>query len=438
MSSETRRKFNPSRVILFGVGAILLLLALLFNEILIGWFDPSPPLRVEAVQAIRSAQKYFAVAGLVFLLLAELIKRISWLGSTAKREWVPKMLLALIFTFVPLSVLELSLRPIVKRGEEPKTTIFMRDPQLGWRHKPNSEGIWGRTIVKINGKGLRGPELDYAKPPNTTRILFLGDSVTFGDQLKSYEQTFPYLTQSILERRWGRRVEAINAGVSGYSPWQEDIYLEKEGIKYGPDLVVVSFVLNDVTEKFGLVRFGGTGEGWQLSLTYSSRLERLLDGSSIYYFIRKTSARWRFGKDPQAGAKKKEAIDVKSLVEHPEQQEVLAAWKTTLEELDSIFRFCREQRIPVFLVVFPVRFQFDDVNTKAGPQKIVTQHALDNQIPVLDLLPILDKAMKEQGKKPEDYFLDSNHPSPAGNEFLSNSISDFIEKELTLSRRQQP
>lgn len=65
-------------------------------------------------------------------------------------------------------------------------------------------------------------------------------------------------------------VETINASVSGYSPWQQAIYLQNEGLRYAPDVVVVAFVLNDATEKFELLRFGGAWEGWQLSRSFSS------------------------------------------------------------------------------------------------------------------------------------------------------------------------
>ena len=146
----------------------------------------------------------------------------------------------------------------------------------------------------------------------------------------------------------------------------------------------------------------------------------------------------KFGRDSKAGAKRKELIDVRSLVEHPGRPAVLAAWKTTFDELGGLFGFCKENEIPVILVVFPFRFQFEDVRAKSWPQEVVTQYAREKGIPVLDLLPILDKVMEERGKKPEDYFLDSNHPSAPGNEVVAEAISDFIIRELASTLEQQP
>src|SRR5262245_55261346 len=46
--------------------------------------------------------------------------------------------------------------------------------------KPGSHYEWLEIPVDINSKGLRGPETPYEKPPNTFRILNLGDSVAWG------------------------------------------------------------------------------------------------------------------------------------------------------------------------------------------------------------------------------------------------------------------
>jgi len=349
-----------------------------------------------------------------------------------KKALVANILLSIFTIFLLILILEVSLRPFVIKDKNTKTTIFIRDNALGWRLRPDFEDIWGGVKVKINGKGLRGPELDYDKPADVFRILYLGDSITFGYVLKSYEQTFPYLIEDILEDRFVREIETINAGVGGYSPWQEYIYLSREGIKYNPDLVVVAFVLNDVTEKFGLVRFGGTGEGFQLSKT-SIAFDRLSSKSNIMYLAKKISARIRFGSDIQKGAIERETLDVESLVYYPDRPEIKRAWKITLENLGRIFDFCKNRDIPIILVVFPFTFQFDEVNTLSTPQTILNQYAVGHEIPMIDLLPILSDRIKEKGAKPEDYFLDLDHLSPAGSKDVAQIIADFIQNKRLIT-----
>src|SRR5438876_8922841 len=59
-------------------------------------------------------------------------------------------------------------------------------PVYGFFHRPGVSG-WVRTeeftsFVKFNGRGLRGPDVAIPKPPDTFRVLVLGDSVVEGAQ----------------------------------------------------------------------------------------------------------------------------------------------------------------------------------------------------------------------------------------------------------------
>ena len=65
------------------------------------------------------------------------------------------------------------------------------------------------------------------------RVLVLGDSFTWGFGVEQ-EQIF---TEVIENSR--KDVEVINAGVSGYSPDQELIWLREQGMHFQPDLVLL-------------------------------------------------------------------------------------------------------------------------------------------------------------------------------------------------------
>lgn len=427
-NQNSHLKADIASILLLGAGIVLIILAGLYNEYVAAFLDPNPPLSDITAVKIRSAQFYFIFTGCVLISISGLVRKVRWLRTVMGKPLFTNMLLCFLTIFLVIFILELTLRPFADLHDSRKTTIFMRDSELGWRLKPNSEDIWGGVRVKINGKGLRGPELDFRKSPNVLRILYLGDSVTFGYMLESYEQTFPFLVETILEKKSKKKIETINAGVGGYSPWQEYLYLSREGIKYSPNLIVISFVLNDVTEKFRLKRFGGWDEGHQLSRTLS-----LSDKSSIFWFARWIGARIRFGSNIQEEAINREILDVKTLVNHPTHPNVKSAWKITLENLTKIFSFCRERDIPVILIIFPYAFQFDDVRDYSTPQMILAKHAINNKIPVIDLLPVLSQKMKEQGMRPQDYFLDRDHLSPLGCEVAAEIIADFIIKERVLT-----
>lgn len=429
MNNHKKYETNMSRVLLLGAGFIFLLAVLLYNEFLLVLFTSNPPISSITVAKIRWVQALFFILGFSLISISYIIKKILWIESVMKKELVTHILLVILPVFTLLFFLEFSLKPFAMIP----TTIFVKDAQLGWKLKPNADDLWGDARVKINSKGLRGPVLDYAKRPNVKRILYLGDSVTFGYGLKSYEQSFPYLIEGMIENEVEYEIETINAGVDGYSQWQEYIFFSTEGIKYAPDLVVVSFILNDVTEKFGLTIFGGETEGFQLSQTISKKADNLFRRSSIVYFAKKVNARIRFGSNIQEGAKQQEALKVMNLVRHPNRQDVQKAWDITLQDLGKIFDYAKAKDIPVMLVVFPYTFQFEDVKASSTPQKIVSKYAFDNKVPVIDLLPIMSKIMDEEGRKPRDYFIDKDHLSPLGNEIVAEILADFIKQNKLLT-----
>lgn len=83
------------------------------------------------------------------------------------------------------------------------------DATLGWVKKPNLD----LHHVRTNSAGMRSDrEFTKARIPGTRRILFVGNSYTFGDGV-SNEHAF----QSVLEKTHLRDWEVLNLGVSGYA-----------------------------------------------------------------------------------------------------------------------------------------------------------------------------------------------------------------------------
>lgn len=120
--------------------------------------------------------------------------------------------------------------------------LYEPHPQLFWKIKPCQECYTkvGRKPVHINSHGTRGPEIELTKPTNTIRLLFLGDSKTFGWGL-SQEETYASRAGTLLEQRLGRekKIEVINAGVNAWSYPQMAVYFEEYGRKFAPDAVIV-------------------------------------------------------------------------------------------------------------------------------------------------------------------------------------------------------
>ena len=433
-SNIKNKKLNIPRYLILLSGLILILLALFYNEFLITLLSPMLPLKAPSILSIRSIQLTFLITGITLVVVSECIKRIPILSDILSKPIMNNSLLVVISLFMFVFVLELFLRPFV---DNQFTSIFVPDKNLGWKLKPNSEDEWGGVKVKINGKGLRGPELNYKKPPNVIRVLYLGDSITFGYKLADYEQTFPYQIESILKANYRYNIETVNAGVGGYSPWQEYKYLTMEGVKYSPDLMIVSFVLNDVVEKFELSRFGGTDEGYQLGNTVITTIDKLTQLSSIAYFTKKIGSRLRFGNDIENEAETTELLNVKSLILNTEDKIMNSAWEMTLLNLGKIIEFAKTNKIPIIVAIFPYKFQFDNIQTLSYPQRKIISFTKDYDIPAIDLLSALAAKIKDNMLDKNALFLDENHLSALGNKIVANILVEFIQGEKILCNDTQ-
>jgi hypothetical protein len=121
--------------------------------------------------------------------------------------------------------------PYRLRGVRPNSEFWHTSVDGSWRFVTNERGF--RDVRR----------LDYAKPADTLRVLSLGDSHTQGYEVRQ-EATFSAVLERYLNGR-GVKAEVLNAGVSGFSTAEELAFLENEGYKYEPDVVVLGFYAND-------------------------------------------------------------------------------------------------------------------------------------------------------------------------------------------------
>lgn len=174
------------------------------------------------------------------------------------------VLLACTSVLAALAVAELAARLVPRRAplliqpfvdivEKKHSTdfdlVFESDPELFWRLKrgvrlPDDARPFFGLIS--NAQGLREDhEVPPVKPPGEVRILFLGDSVTFGYLVRDDEAFVEGVERELRARVPGVRLECINAGVPGYSLFQGLRFLETCGFALFPDLVVLEFGWND-------------------------------------------------------------------------------------------------------------------------------------------------------------------------------------------------
>jgi len=110
---------------------------------------------------------------------------------------------------------------------------ILYDNRLAWGFRPlpsQTQSRWLGARVHVNALGVRGPEVGATRAPGATRLLFLGDSVTWGGSYVDDDALFAAVAARRLARD-GRDVEWLDALVRRLtarheagepSPWAVD------------------------------------------------------------------------------------------------------------------------------------------------------------------------------------------------------------------------
>jgi hypothetical protein len=122
------------------------------------------------------------------------------------------------------------------------------DPELGWRPEAGHACDRDGGVV-TNSLGIRSSrEYAFARSAGIRRIVVVGDSYTWGAGV-STEDAYPAALERMLDD-----TEVINLGVVGWGTDQQYLYLQRLGLKFRPDLVIVGFFEHDY-ERNGLSFF---------------------------------------------------------------------------------------------------------------------------------------------------------------------------------------
>ena len=117
-------------------------------------------------------------------------------------------------------------------------------PRFGWTARPGlrDKPVFDGKRLSTNSLGFRGrTEPSLEKPEEVdTRVLVLGDSFTFGEEVGD-EQTYSARLQELLPG-----AEVLNFGMHGYGHDQMLVLFRELGRRYQPDVVVLGFVYADI------------------------------------------------------------------------------------------------------------------------------------------------------------------------------------------------
>lgn len=305
---------------------------------------------------------------------------------------------------------------------------------------------WGAIPyeVRTNALGFRGEEVEIAAPSGRARILAIGDSVTDGF-FADNNATYPAQLQSFLRGK-GRDVEVINAARGGGSIDKEYAILKEHGFPLRPDVVVLTFVTNDIFD----IRERSldnllTRDLHPRAQTFSNRL---LTETALGEWVTDRALRMRFrtyrGADRSSTASAEEAKDsrydipggdrfeanvrfFRQLTEKmdgmvlgatfsPEVQSILDKYLAILEHMK---KDCEERKARLEFVYFPAYSQVYDLDSSLAIRDFFQKECASLSIDFIDLTEPFRRegATKVLHLAPVDY-----HPNPEGNRLMARTI----------------
>jgi len=170
--------------------------------------------------------------------------------TRTRRGLMIVMMLAIMV--VLCSALLVAAEAAVRHRERTRTTVPGTRPSAFYRHDRLKSALVRNQDYygwfHVNRFGLRGSEIDLEAEPGVTRILAVGGSTTFETQVTADERAWPaQLQQRLNEALPGSRFEVLNAGMEGYSVFDNVIRLQMELFQFKPDVIVMLSGHNDVS-----------------------------------------------------------------------------------------------------------------------------------------------------------------------------------------------
>jgi hypothetical protein len=264
-------------------------------------------------------------------------------------------------------------------------SVIQYDPTLGWSLTPGASLVSVdsqrdfRYRIDVNSLGFRDREVDVNKPDGVRRVLVLGDSFAFGVGLKNEERF-----SDMLQRMLPDDVQVINCAVPGWGTDQEMLFYEKSLRRLQPDLVVLTFLMqNDVVnnalagpliEVGTKPRFLCSGDGLTMEaavppakLSFGARAKRWLRKSRLLLFVKRRfdmrEYRHHVEEDPRFlthGYESHRHLSHWSVYDVRGGDAIDDAWCVTQRVLARLAKDCREDSAELMVLAFPSKPEVDE------------------------------------------------------------------------------
>ena len=320
--------------------------------------------------------------------------------------------------------------------------IFDLKPNYHQKYKTSEFEI----DIKTNSDNLRDVEHSIDKPPNTYRIVVLGDSMTFGWGVNEEDTWWKILENKLNTNSKNIKYEIINLGVWMYTYDQQYLRLKEKGLKYQPDLVIQGIYWPHL-RTIATHQWQKDKSGEIIKITdptiYITKegILKTKDKNLFISFLKQHSrlANFIISRLQTILFKKSLITSDLHLLDEDSFSKFHDTWEKAFESIKQTKRLLEEEKIPYAIFLIPREVQVSQnewhplfssvMNEKMFsediPQKIFKNFAESEKVEILDLLP--DFRAKYQ---PDLYFSIDPHLTKKGQELISEGLFKFLQEKF--------
>jgi hypothetical protein len=293
--------------------------------------------------------------------------------------------------------------PPIYPGDHEAVRNAHADPVLGWRCQPETEATDHRkgfsVIYRTNRQGFRGPR-DFDPEPGFRRVAFVGDSFTFGTAVED-EQTFVRLVEERLAD-----VRSLNFGLPAFGIDQMWAALRHFALRFGPDLVVLSFILDDLERSFQAYHWLG---GWMEKPTFT------LDGGRLVPLTiqNRPGALWRWVSQELRLYRAWLGFERKVM----KSWGFGPTWRLNRAIIEAARDDCRKAGVPFLVMYIPLR---------SWPHRVPMFEQEFREMGVT----LLDLSVHLPADRSNLWFQDDAHFTAAGHRFAAENLARFVAERF--------
>ncbi len=333
------------------------------------------------------------------------------MGGGPGSRWVPRLVALSASSVVAAAIVEIAFRVTAV------TPWYERLEEQALRTPVVLEDVGGQPFH------VREALAHPPKPPGSFRILFLGDSFTYGTGVEDPARVFPSLVVAELNEAGpagaAARSESFNGGIPGSLTQHWVQRFQRAVGPYQPDLVVAVFFLRDGTRGLG----GSTGHIREIGRRMAALSDEswLFRRSRAYRHLRERRAQREFSRDYLRAIRQANVGGPDETAEWRRAQVNLARIRDEAERRGSKFA----------LVIFPLLFSLGRDYPLEDVCQLIERFATEQGFPVLSLLPVF------RGRSAPSLWVSplNQHPNETAHVLAAEAIAEFVAPLIAAGSR---